>query len=90
MIWRTKITEITKTKYPLIMAAFERVSSVKFASVFSDSGGLGIITAMNYDLQDFKSEIIRMQTLTDKPFGINITVVLAVLETDFQQLNLTL
>ena len=75
MIWRTKITEITKTKYPLIMAAFARVSSVKFASAFSNSGGLGIITAMNYSLQDFKSELIRMHTLTDKPFGINITIV---------------
>lgn len=75
MIWRTKINEITKTKYPLIMAAFAGLSSVKFAAAFSNSGGLGIITAMNYDLQDFKSEIIRMQTLTDKPFAINITVV---------------
>ena len=75
MNWRTKINEIIKTKYPLIMAAFARLSSVKFAATFSNAGGLGIITAMNYDLQDFKSEIIRMQTLTDKPFGINITVV---------------
>jgi NAD(P)H-dependent flavin oxidoreductase YrpB (nitropropane dioxygenase family) len=75
MIWKTKINEITKTKYPLIMAAFARLSSVEFASAFSNSGGLGMITAMNYDLQDFKSELIRMQTLTDKPFGINFTVV---------------
>ncbi|MBY9004993.1 MAG: nitronate monooxygenase [Candidatus Lokiarchaeota archaeon] len=75
MIWRTKITELTKTKYPLIMAAFARLSSVEFAAAFSNSGGLGMITAMNYDLQEFKSKIIKMQTLSDKPFGINITVV---------------
>jgi nitronate monooxygenase len=57
------------------MAAFARMSSVEFAAAFSNAGGLGIITARNYDLKHFKSELIRMQTLTDNPFGINITVV---------------
>ena len=75
MIWNTKITRITKTRFPLIMAAFARLNSVELAAAFSNAGGLGMITAMNYDLQDFKSILIKMKNLTDKPFGINITVV---------------
>ena len=50
MIWKTKITPITKTKYPLIMAAFAGLGKTKFASSFSNAGGLGIITALNYKL----------------------------------------
>ena len=75
MIWNTRITRITKTKFPLIMAAFARLNSIELAAAFSNAGGLGIITAMNYDLQEFKSVLMKMRTLTDKPFGINITVV---------------
>jgi len=75
MIWKTKITEITKTKYPLVMAAFARFGMTKFAAAFSNAGGLGIITALNYDLKPLKQEIQKMRSLTDKPFGVNITII---------------
>ena len=75
MIWKTKITQITKTKYPLIMAAFAGLGKTKFASSFSNAGGLGIITALNYKLNNFKNALEKMQSLTDKPFGVNLTVV---------------
>jgi NAD(P)H-dependent flavin oxidoreductase YrpB (nitropropane dioxygenase family) len=75
MIWNTKITRLTKTQFPLIMAAFARLNSIELAAAFSNAGGLGMITAMNYDLQGFKATLIKMKQLTDKPFGVNITVV---------------
>lgn len=75
MNWRTRITEITKTKYPLVMAAFARFSSTKFAAAFSNAGGLGILTALNYEIKSFKDEIQKMQSLTSNPFGVNITVI---------------
>ncbi|MFX1269935.1 MAG: NAD(P)H-dependent flavin oxidoreductase, partial [Promethearchaeota archaeon] len=75
MIWKTRINQLTGTQYPLIMAAFARISTIDFAAAFSNVGGLGIITALNFKLEIFKKEIQRMQSLTDKPFGVNITVV---------------
>lgn len=74
MIWKTRIIQITKTKYPLIMGAFAGLGTAKFAAAFSNSGGLGIITALNYKIKAFKNILQRMQTMTDKPFGINISV----------------
>lgn len=65
---------MTGTKYPLIMAAFAGLGRTEFAASFSNAGGLGIITALNYRLDSFKAELIKMQSLTDKPFGINLTV----------------
>lgn len=74
MIWKTRITELTRTKYPLIMAAFARYGITEFAASFSNAGGFGIITALNYDLNQFKNELRKMKDLTDKPFGINMTI----------------
>ncbi len=75
MIWKTQITRLTKTQYPLIMAAFAGLGKTEFAASFSNAGGLGIITALNYGINSFKKELEKMQSLTDKPFGINLTVV---------------
>ncbi|MFW9973440.1 MAG: NAD(P)H-dependent flavin oxidoreductase [Candidatus Odinarchaeota archaeon] len=74
MIWKTKINQLTGTKYPLVMAAFARISTIDFAAAFSNLGGLGIITALNFKIDNFKNELQRMHSLTEKPFGVNITV----------------
>ena len=74
MIWKTSINKMTGTKYPLIMAAFAGLGRTEFASSFSNAGGLGIITGLNYKIGNFKSELIKMRELTDKPFGVNFTV----------------
>ncbi|MFX1575426.1 MAG: nitronate monooxygenase [Promethearchaeota archaeon] len=74
MIWKTRITELTGTKYPLIMAAFARYGIPDFAASFSNAGGFGIITALNYDLKEFKNELMKMKNLTDRPFGVNMTI----------------
>jgi len=62
------------TKYPLIMGAFAGLGRTEFAASFSNAGGLGIITGLNYQIGNFKSELIKMKELTDKPFGVNLTV----------------
>ena len=75
MNWETKITQMTGVKYPLIMGAFAIIGSADFASAFSNAGGLGIITAINYPkIEDFRAELEHMLLLTDKPFGINFTI----------------
>ncbi|MFX0174663.1 MAG: NAD(P)H-dependent flavin oxidoreductase [Candidatus Hodarchaeota archaeon] len=74
MIWKTRITQLIKTKYPLVMAAFAGFGRTEFAASFSNAGGLGIITALNYKIEEFKTQLKKMKNLTDKPFGINLTV----------------
>ena len=75
MNWETKITQMTGVKFPLIMGAFAVIGRAEFASAFSNAGGLGIITAINYPkIEDFRTELEHMLQLTDKPFGINFTI----------------
>jgi len=56
------------------MGAFAGLGRTEFAASFSNAGGLGIITGLNYKIGNFKSELIKMKELTDKPFGVNLTV----------------
>jgi nitronate monooxygenase len=57
------------------MGAFGGWGKAKFASSFSNAGGLGIITALNFpDLKDFKKNIRLMKKLCSKPFGINLSL----------------
>ncbi|NVM44760.1 MAG: nitronate monooxygenase [Candidatus Lokiarchaeota archaeon] len=75
MIWKTKITQMTGIKYPVIMGAFAVIGTAEFASAFSNADGLGIITAINYpDIESFQKELENMMKLTDKPFGVNFTI----------------
>ena len=75
MIWKTRITQMTEIKYPVIMGAFAVIGTAEFASAFSNADGLGIITAINYpDIKSFQKELENMIKLTDKPFGVNFTI----------------
>lgn len=75
MNWKTRITEITRIKYPLIMGAFGGWGKSDFASLFSNAGGLGIIAALNFPkFEDFRKDLIKMKQLTAKPFGVNLSL----------------
>ena len=75
MIWKTRINKITKTRYPIIMGAFGGWGKSMFASKFSEAGGLGIIAALNFPkFEDFKKDLQHMYELTDKPFGVNLSL----------------
>ncbi|MFX1391474.1 MAG: NAD(P)H-dependent flavin oxidoreductase [Promethearchaeota archaeon] len=75
MIWNTKITEMFRIKYPIIMGAFGGWGKSSFASSFSNAGGLGIIAALNFPIMDdFKQDLKRMGDLSDNPFGVNLSL----------------
>ncbi len=75
MIWTTKITKMMNTEYPIIMGAFAIIGKAEFAAAFSNAGGLGIITALNFKTpEEFQEEIDKMKQLTNKPYGVNFTV----------------
>jgi len=75
MIWNTKITKMLNIKYPIIMGAFAVIGKAEFTASFSDAGGFGILTALNYEKsEDFRKEIKKIKKLTNKPFGVNFSV----------------
>ncbi|TXT61474.1 MAG: Nitronate monooxygenase [Promethearchaeota archaeon] len=75
MKWKTKFTEITGVKYPIIMGAFAGLGRAEFAAEFSNAGGLGIITALNYrTAEKFRSALKKAKSITENPFGVNFSI----------------
>jgi nitronate monooxygenase len=75
--WRvkTRVTELLKTKYPIVQGGMQWVGRAQLASAVSNAGGLGILTALTQpDPDALREEIARCRSMTDKPFGVNLTI----------------
>ncbi|APD07499.1 nitronate monooxygenase [Flavobacteriaceae bacterium UJ101] len=72
---KTRITELLNIKHPIIQGGMMWVGTAEMASAVSNAGGLGMLTALTFPTpEDLRKEIERCRTLTDKPFGVNITI----------------
>ncbi|MDH4582827.1 nitronate monooxygenase [Pseudomonas sp. BN415] len=72
---RTRITELTGTRYPIVQGGMQWVGRAELASAVSNAGALGILTALTQPTPaDLVAEIKRCRALTDKPFGVNLTI----------------
>lgn len=60
------------------------VGTAQLASSVSNAGGLGLITALIFPTPAaLRDEIRKCRTLTDKPFGVNITLLPAMVPPDY-------
>ena len=72
---KTRITELFGIKYPIICGGMLWLSSPALCAAISNAGGLGNITAANYDSgEELRAAIQEARKLTDKPIGVNITL----------------
>lgn len=71
---KTRITELFGIEYPIIQGGMQHVSKAQLVAAVSNAGGLGILTASNFDnKEDLVREIREIKRLTKKPFGLNIS-----------------
>jgi len=76
---KTRVTEQLGIQYPIIQGGMQWVGLAELASAVSNAGGLGILTALTQPTpDDLRAEIARCRTMTDKPFGVNLTILPAV------------
>ncbi|KWV92336.1 nitronate monooxygenase [Erythrobacter sp. YT30] len=72
---KTAITEMFGIQHPIIQGGMHYVGFAEMAAAVSNAGGLGIITGLTQKTpQDLANEIARCKDMTDKPFGVNITI----------------
>lgn len=72
---RTRLTEMLGIEHPVIQGGMQWVGTAEMASAVSNGGGLGIITGLTQPTpEDLTKEIKRCQEMTDKPFGVNLTI----------------
>jgi nitronate monooxygenase len=72
---KTEITEMFGVKYPIICGAMMWLCTPPLCAAISNAGGLGNLTAGNYETEDeFRNAIHETRRLTEKPFMVNITI----------------
>jgi len=71
---KTRITELFGIEHPVIQGGMHYVGFAELAAAVSNAGGLGIITGLTQKTpEDLANEIAKCKSLTDKPFGVNLT-----------------
>ncbi|SMG00222.1 NAD(P)H-dependent flavin oxidoreductase [Burkholderia singularis] len=72
---KTRVTELLGIEYPIIQGGMMWVGVAELAAAVSNAGGLGILTALTQPTPgDLRREIERTRSLTNKPFGVNLTI----------------
>ncbi|MEM6827108.1 MAG: nitronate monooxygenase family protein [Pseudomonadota bacterium] len=72
---KTAITEMFGIEHPIIQGGMHYVGFAEMAAAVSNAGGLGIITGLTLGTPEkLANEIARCKDMTDKPFGVNLTI----------------
>jgi len=73
---KTRMTELLGIKHPIMLAGMAFVSLPKLVAAVSNSGGIGMLNSVAYAPGQIKEVIREVKSLTDKPFGVNATLIL--------------
>ncbi|WP_371227705.1 NAD(P)H-dependent flavin oxidoreductase [Pseudomonas sp. QE6] len=83
---KTRITELLGIRYPIIQGGMMWVGRAEMAAAVSNAGGLGILTALTQPTPEaLAAEIERCRTLTDQPFGVNLTLLPSINPPPYEQ-----
>ena len=71
----TPVTDLLGIRYPIVQGGMMWVGRAPLAAAVSNSGGLGIVTALTMPTpEELSSEIESCRALTEYPFGVNLTM----------------
>ncbi len=72
---RTRFTELFGVEHPIAQGGMQWVGRAELVSAVANAGGLGFLTALTQPTPEaLAQEIARCRTMTDKPFGVNLTI----------------
>lgn len=84
MPFNTVLTRKLGITIPVIQGGMQWVGYAELASAVSNAGGLGILTALTQPTpEDLRKEIRRCRSMTKNPFGVNLTLLPALVPPDY-------
>src|SRR5215217_986032 len=79
MAIKTRFTEMFGVEHPIAQGGMQWVGKAELVAAVANAGALGFITALTQPTpEDLAKEIQRTKDLTDKPFGVNLTILPAI------------
>lgn len=84
----TRLTKlIPGLKHPIVMGGMtiSHAGSVEWVAAVCNAGCLGLLTALNSGTpEQLRKDIARLRTLTKNPFGVNLTILPAMVPPDYE------
>ena len=72
---KTRFTEMFGVRHPIAQGGMQWVGTAELVSAVASAGGLGFLTALTQPSpRALADEIARCRSMTDQPFGVNLTV----------------
>ena len=72
---QTRFTQLFGVEHPIVQGGMQWVGRASLVSAVANAGALGFITALTQPTpEDLEKEIKRCRDMTDKPFGVNLTI----------------
>ncbi len=79
MAIKTRFTEMFGIEHPIVQGGMQWVGHAEMVAPVANAGGLGFLTALSQATpEDLAKEIKRTKEMTDKPFGVNLTILPAI------------
>jgi NADH:quinone reductase (non-electrogenic) len=83
---KTRLTELLGIETPIICGGMMRIGTAELAAAASNAGALGVMTALTSPTpKALMDEIKKGQSLTDKPFAVNLTVGVVATEVNYDE-----
>lgn len=74
-MFKTRVTELLDIEYPIVGGCMMHISGPEFVAAISNSGAMGMMASAMFDTQEkFHQAVRRVKELTDKPFGVNLSL----------------
>ena len=74
-MFRTRIAQLFGIEYPILQGGLHWLATAELASAVSEAGGLGLISSLSFpDQEALRTEIRRMKNMTNKPYGVNLSM----------------
>lgn len=74
-MFQTRFTETFGVEHPIVCGGMTAVGRAQLIAAVANAGALGFLTALTQPTpEELTNEIARTRELTDKPFGVNLTM----------------
>ena len=74
-MFKTRITELFGIEHPIVGGCMMHISGPEFVAAISNADALGMMaSAMFITQDDFRRAVRQVKDLTDKPFGVNLSL----------------
>jgi nitronate monooxygenase len=74
-LFKTRFTETFGVQHPIVQGGMQWVARAELVAAVANAGALGFLTALTQPTPEaLRNEIARCRDMTDKPFGVNLTI----------------